>query len=145
MLLPAAWRLNLCPGIIATVPSEILTGVFNFPQGGCWQIGVIDLISEGVEVVPPPIVHLVAGFVQYLPCISAEGCPPHWKRRTPTPAVWPHQLELLKVVSCNWMKKDDIIKEAPFHFILDAANIVYLHKSKDVFQDEFRYTVPIQQ
>jgi len=28
-VLPTAWRLNLCPGIIATVPREMLTSAFN--------------------------------------------------------------------------------------------------------------------
>jgi hypothetical protein len=31
LVLPAAWWLNLCAEIIATVPRETLTGVFNLP------------------------------------------------------------------------------------------------------------------
>jgi hypothetical protein len=34
-VLPAAWRLNLYPDIIAPVPRETLTSVFNLPQAGC--------------------------------------------------------------------------------------------------------------
>jgi hypothetical protein len=66
LVLPAAWRLNLCPEIIATVLREMLTGAFNLPRAGCPRIGAIDLISEGTGVVAPPIVHLVAGFVKHL-------------------------------------------------------------------------------
>jgi hypothetical protein len=68
-VLPTAWRFNLCPEIIATVPRETLTGGFNLPRAGCLQIGAIDLIPEGTGIVLPPIVHLVAGFVKPLPHI----------------------------------------------------------------------------
>jgi len=64
-----AWRLNLGPEIIATVSRETLAGEFNLSRSGCLQIGAIDLIPEGLEVVPPPIVHLVVGFVKHLPHI----------------------------------------------------------------------------
>jgi len=143
-VLPAAWRLNLCPEIIATVPRGMLTGAFNLPRAGCLLIGAIDLIPEGTGVVPPPIVHLVAGFVKHLPHIWVEGSPPLPKRRTPAPAVRPHQLELWKVASRDWIKKDYIIEEVPCPPILDAANIVYLYESTDVFLDESLYTVAIQ-
>ena len=93
-VLPAAWRLNLCAEIIATIPRETLTGALNLPRAGCPQIGAIDLIPQGTEVVPPTMVHLVVGFVKHLPHIGGEGSPPLPKRRTPTPAVRPHQLEL---------------------------------------------------
>jgi hypothetical protein len=93
-VLPAAWRLNLCPEIIATIPRETLTGAFNLPHAGFLLIGAIDLISEGTGVVPPPTVHLVAGFVKYLPHISAEGSLALPNRQNPPPAVRPHQLEL---------------------------------------------------
>jgi len=53
----------------ATVPREMLTGAFNLPRAGCLRIGAIDLIPEDTGVVPPPIVHLVAGFVKHLPHI----------------------------------------------------------------------------
>jgi hypothetical protein len=66
---PTAWRLNLFPGNFATVPIEILTGGFNLPRVDCLWIGVIDLIPEGTGIVPPPIVHVVAGFVKHLPHI----------------------------------------------------------------------------
>jgi hypothetical protein len=68
-VLPAAWNLNLCPGIIATIPRETLTGAFNLPRAGCLQIGEMNLIPEGTGIVPPSIVHLVAGFVKHLPHI----------------------------------------------------------------------------
>jgi len=45
------------------------TGAFNFSQAGCVRIVAIDLIPEGTGVVPPPIVHLVTGFVKHLPHI----------------------------------------------------------------------------
>jgi len=47
----------------------MLTGAFTLPRAGCLQIGAIDLIPQGTEVVAPPIVHLVAGFVEPLPNI----------------------------------------------------------------------------
>jgi hypothetical protein len=68
-VLLTAWRFKLCPEIIATVPREMLTGAFNLPQAGCLQIGAIDLIPEGTGIVPPPIVHLVTGFVNHMPHI----------------------------------------------------------------------------
>ena len=69
LVLPAAWWLNLCPEIIATVPRERLPGAFKFPKAGCMRIGAIDLIPEATWVVPPPILHLVVGFVKHLPHI----------------------------------------------------------------------------
>jgi len=141
---PSAWRLNLCPEIIATIPRETLTGVCNHPRAGCLRIGAIELIPEGTGVIPPLIVHLVAGFVKHLPHIGAEGSPPLPKRRTPAPAVQPHQLELWKVASRDWIKKDYIIKEVPCPLMLDAASIEYPYESTDMFRDESPYTVPIQ-
>jgi len=69
LVLPAAWPLNLCPKIIATIPRETLAGALNLSRAGSLWIGVIDLIPEGTRVVPPPIVHLAAGFVKHLPHI----------------------------------------------------------------------------
>jgi hypothetical protein len=66
LVLLAASSLNLCPEIIGTVPRETLTGEFNLPRAGYLQIGAIDLIPEGTEVVSHPIVHLVVGFVKHL-------------------------------------------------------------------------------
>jgi hypothetical protein len=66
LVLPAAWWLNLCPEIIATLPRETLAGAFNLPQGGCLQIGATYFIPEGTGVVPPANVHLVVGFVKHL-------------------------------------------------------------------------------
>jgi len=80
LVLLAAWRLNLCPGIITTISTEMLSGAFHIHQAGCLWIGVINLIPEGTAVVPPPIVHLVAGFVKHLPHICAEGSSPMQKR-----------------------------------------------------------------
>jgi hypothetical protein len=65
-VLPAALRLNHCPEIITTVPRETLTCVFSLCQIDCVWIGAIDLISEGTGVIPPPIVHLIAGFEKHL-------------------------------------------------------------------------------
>jgi hypothetical protein len=112
-ILPAAWWLNLCSEIIATIPKETLTGAFNLPCAGCLPSGVIESIPKGTSVVPPPFVHLVAGFVKHLPHIRAEGCPPLPERLTPAPAVRPYQLELSKVASRDWIKKDYIIQEVP--------------------------------
>jgi hypothetical protein len=68
-VLPTASRFNLCPEIIPTVPRETLTSAINLPRAGCLQIGAIDLIPASTGIVPPPIVHLVAGFVKHLPHI----------------------------------------------------------------------------
>ena len=38
LVLLAAWRLNLCPGIIATIQREMLAGGFNSPRAGCQWI-----------------------------------------------------------------------------------------------------------
>jgi len=38
LVLPAAWQLNLYPMIFATVPREMLTGVFTPPRAGCLRI-----------------------------------------------------------------------------------------------------------
>ena len=69
LVLLAAWWLNRCSEIIATVLRETLAGALNIPRAGCVRIGAIDLIPEGMGVVPPPIVHLVAGFVKHCPHI----------------------------------------------------------------------------
>jgi len=86
----------------------MLTGAINLSWVGCLRIAVIDLIPEGMGVVPPPIVHFVVGYVKHLPHIGAEGCPPPPNRWTPAPAVRPDQLELWKVASRNWIKKEYI-------------------------------------
>ena len=65
-VLLAAWRLNLCPEIIGSVSREMLPGAFNLPQAGCLQFGAINLIPEGMGVVPPPIIQLGPGFVKHL-------------------------------------------------------------------------------
>jgi hypothetical protein len=67
LVLPAAWWLNLCQEIIATIPREMLTGAFNLPRAGSLQIGAIGLIPKGTGVIPPPIVHLIPGCVKHLP------------------------------------------------------------------------------
>jgi hypothetical protein len=135
-VLPAAWWLILGPEIITTVPSKTLTTAFNLPQAGCQRIGTIDLIPEVTGVYPPPIVHLAMGFVKHLHYIGAEGSPPLPKRRTLAPAVRPHQLELWKVASRDWIKKDYIIQEVPGSLMLDATRILYPYECTDVFRDE---------
>jgi hypothetical protein len=130
--------------MIATVQSETLTGAFTLPQAASLRIGSIDLIPEGRGVVLPPIVHFVTGFVKHLPHIRAGGSPPLQKRRTPAPGVQPYRLELCKVASREWIKKDYIIQEIPGPVILDTAIILYPYDSMDVFRDEFLYMVPIQ-
>ena len=69
LVLPAAWRLNHCPEIITTLPRESLTGGFNLSPAGCLRIAAINLIPKGTGFVPPPIVHLVVGFLKHLPHI----------------------------------------------------------------------------
>ena len=69
IVLPTAWRLNLCSEIIATIPRETLTSAFNLLRAGCLRIGAIDPIPEATGIVQPPIVHLVAGIVKHLPHI----------------------------------------------------------------------------
>jgi hypothetical protein len=68
-VLPTVSRLILCAGIIATVPRETLTGAFTLPPDGCLRSGAIDMIREGMRIVPRLIIHLVAGFVKHLPDI----------------------------------------------------------------------------
>jgi len=145
LVLPAAWWLTLCPEIIPIVPREMLARALNLPCAGCLRIGAIDLIPNEMGVVPPPTVHLDASFVNHLPYACAEGSPPLPKRRTPGPAVRPHQLELWKVASRDWIKKDYIIEEVSGPLTLDTANIEYLYESTDVFQEESLVTVQIQQ
>jgi hypothetical protein len=65
----AAWRLNHCPEIIATIPRATLTGAFNLSRAGCLWIRAIYLIPEGTGVVLPPIFHLFMGFGKHLPHI----------------------------------------------------------------------------
>jgi hypothetical protein len=69
LVLTAAWWLNSCPEIIATVPRETLAGATNLSQAGFQRIAAIDLIPEGTGVVPSPIVQLIGGFVIHLPYI----------------------------------------------------------------------------
>jgi len=105
----AASQLNLCPEIITNVPREMLARAFNLPRDSYLQIREIDSIFEDMRVVPPPIVHLVAGFVKHLPHIWAEGYWPLLKTQTHASSVWPHQLELWKVASHDWIKIHYII------------------------------------
>ena len=79
-VLPAAWQLNLCPEIIATVPREPVAYPFIHPPAGSLRFKTIDLIPKGMGVVPLPIFHLVAGFIKCLPHISADSSPPLPKR-----------------------------------------------------------------
>jgi len=110
-VLPVPWWLNLSPEIIATIPRKMLTGAFNLPQDGCLQIGAIDSIPEGTGVAAPP--HLVSGFVKHLSHLWAKGCQPLPKRGTPAPVVGQHKLELWKVTSRDWIKKDYMINDLP--------------------------------
>jgi len=67
LLLQADWPLNLCTGMIATIPTEILADAFNLSRAGCLRIGEIDFIPEGTGVVWPRNVHFFTGFVNHLP------------------------------------------------------------------------------
>jgi hypothetical protein len=68
-VLPAAWRLDLCPEIISTIRRETVAGAHTHSRAGCLWIGDIDLIPKCTGVVSSPIVHGIAGFVKYLPHI----------------------------------------------------------------------------
>ena len=46
LVLPAACRLNLCRGIIATIRRETHASVFNLSRAGCPRIRAIDFISK---------------------------------------------------------------------------------------------------
>jgi len=135
-VLATAWWLKLCPEIIGTVRSDMLTGAFDLPGAGFRWIGAINLIPKGTGIVPPPIFHSVACLVKHLPHIWAEGNPPHLKRQTPGSAARPHQLELWQVASRDWIKKDYIIKEVPCPLIVEIPNSVYPYVSMDEFPDE---------
>jgi hypothetical protein len=56
-VLLAASSLNLGCEIITTLQRQMLTGASNLSREGYQRFGVIELISEGNEVVPMPIVH----------------------------------------------------------------------------------------
>jgi hypothetical protein len=58
LVLPAAWWLNLCPEIVATVRRTTLASSYNILQAENLQIGAIDLFPEDTGVVSPPIVYL---------------------------------------------------------------------------------------
>jgi len=122
----------------------MLAGAFHIPRAGCLRIDAIHLIPAGAGVVSHPIVHLVAGFVKHLPHIWAEGCPWLPKKRTPAPAVRPHQLESWEEATCDWIKKESIIKQVPCPLIRDASNIEYPYVSTDVLREESLYRIPIQ-
>jgi hypothetical protein len=44
----------------------MLAGAFNLSRACCLQIEAIGLIPNATGVVPPSIVHLMAGFVKHL-------------------------------------------------------------------------------
>jgi len=128
LLLPAAWRLNLYPVIIATIPRETLAGAFNLSRAACLRIGGNNLIPEGTGVVPPPIVHLVAGCVKPLPHIWAEGCPPLLQRWTPAPAVRQHHLDLWEWRVVTGWRKIIPWKRSQAHSSL-MPRTLYIHMS----------------
>jgi len=67
LILPVAWRLNLCPEIIGAITRETLAGEINLSRARCQRIAAIHLISECTGVVLPLIVHVVTGFVKHMP------------------------------------------------------------------------------
>jgi len=75
LVLQAALRGNVSAQIIATVPRGMHASGFNHPRAGRQQIWVINLFTKHMGVIPPPIDHLVAGFVEHLPHISVGSCP----------------------------------------------------------------------
>jgi hypothetical protein len=60
------WWVLRCSEIISTILREMLNGGFKNPIAGCLKIEAIDMIVEGTEVVLPPNVHFVAGYVKNL-------------------------------------------------------------------------------
>ena len=82
--------------------------------------------------------------MQHVPHIWPGGSPPLQKRGNLARVVQPHQLELWKVASHDWIKKHYIIQEVPGPLIFEAPNIVYLYQSTDVFRDESLYMVLIK-
>jgi len=144
IVLLAVWRLNHRPDIIAAVPREPFAGACNLPQAGSLPIEALQLIPKCTGVDPPPIVHLVACVGKHLPDVSAEGCPPLPERQTPAPAVGPHQLELRKVVSRDWIKEVYIPNEVPCTLNLDSSDVGYPYGSMNVFRDQSLYMVDIQ-
>jgi len=144
LVLPAAWQLKLGPKIIATIPREALTSLFNLPRTSCQRNGPNDLIPECTRVVTPPIVNLVASLVKPLPHICAEGGPPLPTMRTPTAGLRPHNLELCKVASRDWIKKHYIIEEVPRPPVLHVATIGYRDESTNSSQNYSLCIVPTQ-
>jgi hypothetical protein len=58
----------------------MLAGLFELSQPGCLLIGAIDSIQDGSGVVPPLLVHFIAGYVNHWPQVGAEGGPGRMKR-----------------------------------------------------------------
>jgi len=73
-----------------------------------------------------------------------KRCPPLQERLTPAPEVRPHQLDVWKVASRDWVKYVYVINDVRGRLILGTANIVYPYESTDVFKDESMYTVPFE-
>ena len=82
-------------------------------------------------VVPPPTVHLVAGFVQHLPHIPVEGRPPLPKRGTPARAVRPYLLELVIEAIHDWIK-NDYIKMRSDALPSETSQIKYISMSPEM-------------
>ena len=88
-ILPAGLLPNLCPGIITTVPRELLAGGLKLPQADCVHVVAMNIFSESTGVVAPLNGHLVGQSFKNMPHTVAEGCPPLPEMRTTTLAVWP--------------------------------------------------------
>jgi len=46
LVLPAYWRMNLCPEFFATIPRDMLPGMLNLLRAGWQRVGTIDLIVK---------------------------------------------------------------------------------------------------
>jgi len=103
----------------------MLAGECNLSRAGCLKIESIDMTRKRTGVVQPWIFHLIVGFVKHLSHIWAEHCPPLLTGWIPAPAVRTHQLELWKVASCDWIKKDYMIKEVPGSLIKKRQMLIY--------------------
>jgi hypothetical protein len=58
--------------------------------------------------------------------------------------VTPHQRDLRKVASHDWITQDYVINDVPGSLILEATCMVNSYEFTDVFRDESIFTFPIQ-
>ena len=59
----------IAPGSLLPYQEKLSPMHVDHPQARFLKMGAIDLIPEGTGVVPPPIFHLIRGFMKHLPHI----------------------------------------------------------------------------